>query len=89
MIKPTSKKSNATLVLKLTDGHFDSDSWWSNSSRETEFCHQELLGAVGGRDMACLESNYNGRIWREFVIEALPQKLKKKGAKSEKYKQVK
>ena len=87
-IKLTSKKNNATLVLKLADGHFDSGSWWPNSCRDADFCHQQLLGAVGGKEFSCLESNSEGRTWKDFIIDALPQKLKKKGSKSEKYKQV-
>ena len=87
-IKLTSKKNNATLILKLADGHFDTGSWWPNSCRETDFCHQQLLEAIGGKELSCLESNSEGRIWRDFVVEALPQKLKKKGTKSDKYKQV-
>ena len=75
------------MVLKLADGHFDTNSWWPNSCREKDFFHQQLLGALGGKELSCLESNYEGRTWRDFIIEALPQKLKKKGAKSEKYRQ--
>ena len=32
-IKPTSKKQNAVLVMKMIDGHFDSSSWWPRSSK--------------------------------------------------------
>ena len=55
---------------------------------EKDFIHQQLLGALGDKELSSLESNYEGRTWRDFIIEALPPKLKKKGAKSEKYKQV-
>ena len=105
-IKPTSKKQNAVLVMKMIDGHFDSSSWWPRSSKvrqwndkgndngndcspqEPGFCHQELLEVVGGKENSCLETNYDSRIWRDFVLDSLPEKLRKKGGKSSKYIEV-
>lgn len=105
-IKPTSKKQNAVLVMKMIDGHFDSSSWWPRSSKvrqwndngndndndcsqqEPGFCHQELLEVVGGKENSCLETNYDSRIWRDFVLDSLPEKLRKKGGKSSKYVEV-
>ena len=85
VIKPSSKKECSVLVVKVVDGHFDNDSWWKFSSREPAFCHKDLLEVVGGEFKCCLESNYEGRTWRDFILDALPQKLKKKGAKGTKY----
>ena len=113
-IKPTSKKQNAVLVMKMIDGHFDSSSWWPRSSKvrqwndtdigndnengndndnagspqEPGLCHQELLEVVGGKENSCLETNYDSRIWRDFVLDSLPEKLRKKGGKSSKYIEV-
>ena len=43
---------------------------------------------VGGKENSCLETNYDSRIWRDFVLDSLPEKLRKKGGKSSKYIEV-
>ena len=88
ILKPTSKKENATLVVKLMDGHFDDDTWWDKANKESLFCHQQLLEAVGGKQSSCLQSSKEGRIWRDFILDSLPEKFKKKGTKSQKFLQV-
>ena len=93
-IKPTSKKQNAVLVMKMIDGHFDSSSWWPRSSKVRQWNDIDigndgwLLEVVGGKENSCLETNYDSRIWRDFVLDSLPEKLRKKGGKSSKYIEV-
>ena len=77
-----------TFLAKVVDGHFDNTTWWPNSCRDPFFIHQNYLEAVGGKDKSCLETFYDGRIWRDFVFEALPEKVRKKGAKSSQFLKV-
>ena len=89
IIKPISKdKVNSVLVIKILDGHFTDDTWWNFSSTGQEFHHYDLLEAVGGKSMSCLEVNHNGRGWQDFILDSLPQKVRRKGPGSTKYVEV-
>ena len=90
MIKPLSKdKENPVLVMKIMDGHFTDDTWWSSASSEAVFHHYDLLEALGGKDSSCLEINQNGKVWQDFVLNSLPPKVRRKGPGSDRYIEVK
>ena len=89
IIKPISKeKVNSVLVIKILDGHFTDDTWWNFSSTGQEFHHYDLLEAVGGKSTSCLEVNHNGRGWQDFILDSLPQKVRRKVPGSTKYVEV-
>ena len=85
LIKPlTGPKGNAVLTLKVMDGHFTDDTFWSHSP---EFEHDELLELVGGKKNCCMEVEA-GKTWQDFVLSSFPQKVKIKGPSSKKYVEV-
>ena len=60
--------------MKIMDGHFTDDTWWTSASSEAVFHHYDLLEALGGKDSSCLEINQNGKVWQDFVLNSLPPK---------------
>ena len=89
VIKPISKeKGTSVLVMKILDGHFTDQTWWNYSSADQEFHHYDLLEAVGGKNNSCLEVNHNGRVFQDFILDALPEKVRRKGTGSIRYVEV-
>ena len=89
MIKPLAKdKENPVLVVKIIDGHFTDDTWWSSASSEALFHHYDMLEALGGKNSSCLEINQNGKVWQDFILNSLPPKVRRKGPGSDKYIEV-
>ena len=75
--------------MKIMDGHFTDQTWWSTASSEAAFHHYDLLEALGGKDSSCLEINQNGKVWQDFVLSALPPKVRRKGPVTDRYIEVK
>ena len=75
-------------MVKVMDGHFDDQTWWPRSSAEEPFHHYHSLQLFGGKDAACLETGTSGRAWQDFILDSLPEKIRKKREKSKKYKEV-
>ena len=75
-------------MVKVMDGHFDDQTWWPRSSAEEPFHHYQSLQLFGGKDAACLQPGSSGRAWQDFILDSLPEKIRKKREKSKKYKEV-
>ena len=84
----SSEKGNSVVMVKVMDGHFEDDSWWPRSSVEEHFHHYGLLDLFGGKEAACLQPGTSGRAWQDFILDSLPEKIRKKREKSNKYKEV-
>ena len=70
------------------DGHFEDETWWPRSSHEEHFQHYQLLQLFGGKEAACLQPSTSGRVWQDFILDSLPEKIRKKREKSKKYIEV-
>ena len=74
----SSERGNSVVVVKLMDGHFDDETWWPRSSVEEQFHHYQLLQLFGGKEAASLQPCTSGRAWQDFILDSLPEKIRKK-----------
>ena len=70
------------------DGHFEDETWWPRSSLEEQFQLYQSLQLFGGKEAACLQPSTSGRVWQDFILDSLPEKIRKKREKSKKYIEV-
>ena len=93
-------KGAASLHLTILDGHFSEEvrpaepclypsAWQTRWSRQPSLCYSPLLGVVGG-PVACCSPGLEGgkKKITDWVLDSLPPKIKAKGVKSKRYKQV-
>ena len=83
----TSPKGHATVTLDILDGHLSETTRFSASHPALQYT--SMLEAVGGRG-ACAKAGSEGgkRRLANIVLDSLPPKVREKGTKSKKYKQV-
>ena len=93
-------KGAASLHITILDGHFSEEvrppepclypfTWQTRWSRQPSLCYSPLLGVVGGPAASCSPGLEGGKKKiTDWVLDSLPPKIKAKGVKSKRYKQV-